>query len=90
MPEKLFFRFLAPLKKQRLPGRLPAMKFIVSVLGLLFVFEAIPYVLFPEAMRRWLARLSLMPAGGLRASGLFALILGLFLCWLGQRSGLVP
>lgn len=66
------------------------MKFLVSVLGLLFVFEAIPYVLFPEAMRRWLGKLSQMPAGALRSTGLFSLGLGLLLCWLAQRTGLIP
>lgn len=66
------------------------MKFIVTVLGLFFILEAIPYVLFPEAMQRWLSRLTQMSAGALRAAGLFSLGLGLLLCWLTQRTVLIP
>lgn len=66
------------------------MKLLVTVLGLVFVLEAIPYVLFPEGMQRWLARIGQMPAGALRVTGLFALGLGLLLCYLTQRTGLFP
>ena len=66
------------------------MKLLVTVLGLVFVLEAIPYVLFPEAMQRWLARIGQMDAGALRVTGLFALGLGLLLCYLTQRTGLIP
>ncbi len=66
------------------------MKLFVTVLGLIFVLEAIPYVLFPEGMQRWLARISQMPAGALRGTGLFALALGLLLCYLTQRTALFP
>lgn len=66
------------------------MKLLVTVLGLLFVLEAIPYVLFPEAMQRWLARIGKMPAGALRATGLVALGVGLLLCYITQRTGLIP
>lgn len=64
------------------------MKLLVTVLGLIFVLEAIPYVLFPEAMKRWMAHIGQMPAGALRATGLIALGLGLLLCYLTQRTGL--
>ena len=66
------------------------MKLLVTVLGLIFILEAIPYVLFPEAMQRWLARIGQMPAGVLRATGLVALGVGLLLCYLTQRTGLIP
>ncbi len=66
------------------------MKLLVTVLGLVFILEAIPYVLFPEAMQRWLARIGQMEAGALRATGLFALGFGLLLCYLTQRTGLFP
>ena len=66
------------------------MKLLVTVLGLVFVLEAIPYVLFPEAMQRWLARIGQMDAGALRVTGLFDLGLGLLLCYLTQRTGLIP
>ncbi|HCC55625.1 MAG TPA: DUF2065 domain-containing protein [Desulfobulbaceae bacterium] len=64
------------------------MKLLVTVLGLIFVLEAIPYVLFPEAMQRWLGRIGQMPVGTVRATGLFALGVGLLLCYFTQRTGL--
>jgi hypothetical protein len=66
------------------------MKFFITVLGLVFILEAIPYVLFPETMQRWLAQLSRVPPGVLRGTGLAALGIGLLLCYLTQRTGLVP
>ena len=66
------------------------MKLLVTVLGLVFVLEAIPYVLFPEAMQRWLARIGQMEPGALRATGLFALGIGVLLCYLTQRTALFP
>jgi len=64
------------------------MKLFVTALGLLFILEAIPYVLFPEAMRKWLAQLSELQPGALRIAGLFALAVGLMLCYLTQRTGI--
>ena len=66
------------------------MKLFVTLLGLIFVLEAIPYVLFPEAMQRWLAQISKVPPGALRATGLFALGMGLLLCYITQRTDLIP
>ena len=66
------------------------MNLFVTVLGLAFILEAMPYVLFPEAMQRWLGRIGQMPAGALRGTGLFALGVGLLLCYLTQRTGLFP
>ncbi|MGV1098438.1 DUF2065 domain-containing protein [Thiovibrio sp. JS02] len=66
------------------------MKLFLTVLGLVFILEAIPYVLFPEAMQRWLAQLSRMEPGVLRGAGLLALGIGLLLCYLTQRTGFIP
>ena len=66
------------------------MKLFVTALGLVFILEAVPYVLFPETMQRWLAQLSRVPPGVLRGTGLVALAIGLALCYLTQRTGLIP
>ncbi|MFZ5774237.1 MAG: DUF2065 domain-containing protein [Thermodesulfobacteriota bacterium] len=66
------------------------MKLMVTVLGLVFVLEAIPYVLFPEAMKRWLAQVIAMSSDALRTVGLISLALGLLLCYLTQRTTLIP
>ncbi len=64
------------------------MKLLVTLIGLVFVLEGLPYVASPEAMRRWLLQLSEMPPARLRVMGLVAMATGLLLCYLGQRSGI--
>jgi uncharacterized protein YjeT (DUF2065 family) len=62
------------------------MKFLLTLIGIVFVLEGLPYLTFPEAMRKWLAQLAQMPTGELRAIGLLAVGIGLFLCFLTQRT----
>lgn len=66
------------------------MKLFVTVLGLVFVLEGIPYILFPETMQRWLKQITQLPPGTLRVTGFFALGLGLLLCYITQRTDLLP
>jgi uncharacterized protein YjeT (DUF2065 family) len=61
------------------------MKLFFSLFGLILIFEGLPYVAFPEAMRRWLRILLELPPEQLRWFGLVFLVLGLGLCFLGQR-----
>ncbi|OQX15482.1 MAG: hypothetical protein BWK76_13025 [Desulfobulbaceae bacterium A2] len=61
------------------------MKLFLSLFGLILIFEGLPYVAFPEAMRRWLRTLLELPPEQLRWFGLVFLVLGLGLCFLGQR-----
>lgn len=51
-------------------------------LGLAFIFEALPYVLFAERMPKVLLSMAEKPASSLRAMGLFGMGLGLLLIWL--------
>lgn len=62
------------------------MKFLVTLIGLILVLEGLPYVASPESMQRWLQQIVQMAPGQLRRVGLVAMILGFFLCYLGQRS----
>ena len=64
------------------------MKLLVTLIGLIFIFEGMPYVVFPEAMQRWMQQLAAMRPSILRGMGLAALAVGLFLCFLTQRTGL--
>jgi uncharacterized protein YjeT (DUF2065 family) len=57
-------------------------------MGLILVFEGLPYLVAPEAMRRWLLHVAEMEPKVLRFMGGLALAGGLFLCFLAQRSGL--
>jgi len=65
-----------------------AMKFILSLVGMVLILESLPYIAFPEGMKEWLRQLAEMDGGVLRAMGLVALVAGLLLCYLAQRSGL--
>lgn len=65
------------------------MKLLVTLIGLVLIFEGMPYVVLPEAMQRWMRQLSAMPPIVLRGMGLVALALGLLLCYLTQRTTLL-
>ena len=54
----------------------------LTALGLVFVIEGALYALFPDAMRRSIARVLAQPAGRLRAIGMGAALAGLLLIWL--------
>ncbi len=66
-----------------------AMKFLLSLIGVVLILEALPYVAFPEAMQNWLKQISSMDPAVLRVIGLLAMGAGLLLCYLTQRTGLL-
>jgi uncharacterized protein YjeT (DUF2065 family) len=65
-----------------------AMKFFLSVLGMVMILEGLPYFAFPEGIKKWLVRVSEMPAAHLRTFGFTAMCVGIFLVYLGQRSNI--
>ena len=54
------------------------MKTLVSLIGLVLIFEGLPYVASPEAMQRRLKQLIDMPPANLRTIGIMAMAGGLF------------
>lgn len=54
----------------------------ICAVGLAFIFEGLPWALFPDAMRRAMESLSVSPTGVLRGMGLAAIGLGLLIVWL--------
>jgi hypothetical protein len=64
------------------------MKLLILLIGMVLIFEGLPYVAAPEAMREWLKKLSNVPASQLRFVGLIAMAIGLLICWVAQRSPL--
>ncbi len=64
------------------------MKLFLLVVGVVLILEGMPYFAAPERMKEWLLTLSEMDSGSLRKFGLSAMIAGLVICWLVQRSGL--
>jgi uncharacterized protein YjeT (DUF2065 family) len=76
-----------PEKSIQNEGRV--MKLLVALLGLVLILEGLPYVAFPEAMQNWLRQLQAASPVLLRILGTAAVLLGLFLCFLAQRTRLL-
>ena len=64
------------------------MKILISLIGLVLIFEGLPYAVSPEVMQRKLKQLLEMPPESLRIMGVIAMAFGFLLCYIGQRSGL--
>ncbi|MFH2123786.1 MAG: DUF2065 domain-containing protein [Pseudomonadota bacterium] len=64
------------------------MKLFILLIGMVLIFEGIPYVAAPESMQSWLKKISEMPPGQLRVMGLMAMATGLLLCWIIQGDSL--
>jgi uncharacterized protein YjeT (DUF2065 family) len=64
------------------------MKLLLSLIGVVLVLEGLPYLAFPEAMRRWLSRMTTMDNSSLRIAGMVSVLLGLAICYLARKSGI--
>ncbi len=58
---------------------------LVAALGLAIAIEGILYALFPDGMRRMMARALELPPSTIRATGLMAAVFGVGLVWLARR-----
>ena len=58
---------------------------LVTALALILVIEGAVYALFPDAMKRMLARVTMTPAGALRMAGLVSAVAGVVIVWLVRR-----
>ncbi len=61
------------------------MKDFLCVLGLVFIIEGIPYFIFPEKLKIYLAKIIIMPESTLRFAGISAMIAGLILLYFGRN-----
>lgn len=64
------------------------MKLFVLLIGLILVLEGLPYVAAPEAMQDWLKKLSLLSPGHLRSMGVLAMVVGLLIVFVVQKTAL--
>jgi uncharacterized protein YjeT (DUF2065 family) len=64
------------------------MKFLFTLIGLVFILEGLPYLTFPEAMQRWLQQILEMRPSQLRVVGLIAVSIGLLICYITLRTRL--
>ena len=65
------------------------MKLLISLIGLILVLEGLPYAAFPEAMQQWLKQMIGMPPKVLRIFGGIAIGIGLFLCYVAQKTDIL-
>jgi uncharacterized protein YjeT (DUF2065 family) len=61
------------------------MKYFLCVIGMLFVVEGLPYMTFPDPIRRYLLKLTEVSDTNLRIMGSLAVVIGLALLYFGTR-----
>lgn len=64
------------------------MKLFILLIGLILVFEGLPYAAAPEAMQNWLKKLSEINPVQLRTMGILAMVAGLIICFVVQKTNL--
>jgi len=64
------------------------MKLLLTLIGLVFILEGLPYLTFPEAMQKWLRQIIEMRPAQVRIVGLLAVSLGLLICFITMRSNI--
>lgn len=62
------------------------MKLLILLIGMVLILEGLPYAAAPEAMREWLEKLSQMPPAALRMFGFVAMLIGLLICFIVQKT----
>jgi uncharacterized protein YjeT (DUF2065 family) len=64
------------------------MKLLALLVGLVLILEGLPYVAAPEAMQDWLKKISGISPAKLRSMGLFAMLIGLLIVFVVQKTSL--
>ena len=64
------------------------MKFLLTLISLVFILGGLPYLTFPEAMQKWLRQLIEMRPAQVRIVGLLAVSLGLLICFITMRTNI--
>ncbi|HPL96310.1 MAG TPA: DUF2065 domain-containing protein [Smithellaceae bacterium] len=66
-------------------GDVELMDYFLCVLGMVFIIEGLPYLVFPEKLKTYLIKITTMPESTLRIMGICAIITGLILLYFGRR-----
>ncbi|MDH3392884.1 MAG: DUF2065 domain-containing protein [Desulfobulbaceae bacterium] len=66
------------------------MKLLITLVGLVLILEGLPYLAFPKAMQDWLRQLTEQEPKVLRGMGVIAMAIGFLLCYITQRTNLLP
>jgi uncharacterized protein YjeT (DUF2065 family) len=59
--------------------------YFLCVIGMVFIIEGLPYLVFPEKLKIYLIKISTLPETVLRVMGIGAIVLGLILLYFGRR-----
>ena len=59
--------------------------YFLCVMGMVFIIEGLPYLVFPEKLKPYLMKITTLPDATLRAIGISAIIFGLILLYFGRR-----
>jgi uncharacterized protein len=59
--------------------------YFLCVVGMVFIIEGLPYLVFPEKLKPYLIKITALPDSVLRVIGISAIILGLILLYFGRR-----
>jgi len=65
------------------------MKLFILLIGLILVFEGLPYAAAPEKMKDWLKKLSEINPIQMRTMGVIVMISGLVICFIVQKTTLI-
>jgi uncharacterized protein len=61
------------------------MSYFLSVIGMVFIIEAVPYILFPSKVKTFAQFVHTVPNSRLQATGIIAAFAGLLIIYLGRR-----
>ncbi len=62
------------------------MKFFLCVVGMVMIFEGLPYFACPQKMKHWMLQIMAMPEDILRRFGFALMVGGLALVYLGRHG----
>jgi uncharacterized protein YjeT (DUF2065 family) len=60
------------------------MRYFLCVIGMVMIFEGLPYFAFPDKMKPWLQKLMEMHNNVLRRMGFVMIAVGMLLVYLGR------
>jgi uncharacterized protein YjeT (DUF2065 family) len=60
------------------------MDFFLCVIGMVMIFEGLPYFAFPDRMKDWVQKMVEMPESTLRVMGLVLIGVGLLCVYFGR------
>ena len=61
------------------------MDYFLCVMGMVFIIEGLPYLVFPEKLKPYLMKITTLPDATLRVIGISAIIFGLIMLYFGRR-----